>query len=100
LDPRETSKGDWVMMTEGQARELARELIAAVNKAVEANCLEAFPPDAWLDARLREHGCPDDQLPMWRERVRSMPLRALSTGDFFNGIAWREPEPRKLRRAV
>jgi hypothetical protein len=61
-------------------RELGRKQCAAVAEAVNTNCPEALPSDGWLDARLREHGCPDDQLATWRARVMATPLRDLADG--------------------
>jgi len=58
-------------------REVAREFAAAV---AHADCLEALPSDEWLDARLRERGCPEDQLETWRARIKTMPLREIADG--------------------
>jgi len=57
---------DWGL-SERQARKLAWGLVAAT---LEGN------PDEWLNAQLRERGCPEDQLEAWRERIKSMPLEA------------------------
>ena len=62
---------EWPGLTPGQLRVLAREYAAAI---LRADCIEALPSDAWLDARLRDHGCPSDQLETWRERVKAAPL--------------------------
>jgi hypothetical protein len=62
---------DWPGLTNEQARELAREYCVAIAKA---DGLEELPSDAWLDVRLRELGCPEDQLEIWRAKIRAMPL--------------------------
>jgi hypothetical protein len=67
----------WRGLTKGQARELAREFVAAIGAA---NCVEALPSEAWLDVRLRALGCPDDQLAEWRGRIESMPLMGVADG--------------------
>jgi hypothetical protein len=58
-------------------REIAREFSVAV---LTADCLEALPSDAWLDARLRERGCPEDELATWRAKIKAMPLRGIADG--------------------
>ncbi len=70
-----TRTGNWPGLTNGQARELAREFCVAIMNAVEPMEL---PGDDWLDSRLRDRGCPDDQLATWRERILAMPLRRVS----------------------
>jgi hypothetical protein len=64
-----TTTSDW-RLTKAQARELADEFIVAMLAAGS----EAFPEDEWLAAKLRERGCPEDQLETWRERIKSLPL--------------------------
>ncbi|MGA8290944.1 MAG: hypothetical protein WB820_00270 [Rhodoplanes sp.] len=61
----------WPGLTSGQLRVLAREYCAAI---LDADSIEALPSDAWLDVRLRDHGCPSDQPETWRERVKAAPL--------------------------
>ena len=68
---------DWPGLTNGQVRELAREYCVAIAKA---DCLEEVPSDAWLDVRLHDRGCPDDQLETWRARIRTIPLREIADG--------------------
>ena len=68
---------DWPGLTRGQARELARAFCATIAKA---DCPEELPSDAWLDVRLRDLGCPDDQLETWRDRIKAMPLATLANG--------------------
>jgi hypothetical protein len=71
---------DWPGLTEDECRELCREFVlsfpfrepqelitsphAYINAYLDAR-------DAWLDVRLRARGCPEDQLAMWRERIRN-----------------------------
>jgi hypothetical protein len=62
-------------LTKGQIRALARKYAVRV---VETTCCEELPDHEWLDARLREHGCPEDQLDVWRDRVLSTPLTSVS----------------------
>ena len=35
--------------------------------------------DAWLDDLLRERGCPEDQLEMWRDCIMAVPLGEIAT---------------------
>jgi hypothetical protein len=69
----------WQGLTE--VRELARELDIAIARVVHELELGETPPEgalpdaAWLNVRLRERGCPEDQLATWRERIKSTPLR-------------------------
>jgi hypothetical protein len=77
---------DWSGLTKAEARAIAREMaiaIAEVSSAIEHGKtppLGALPGDKWLDVRLRERGCPEDQLEMWRERICSTPLRDVADG--------------------
>jgi hypothetical protein len=64
-------------LTNGQMRELARAFCAAIRSA---DCPEALPSDAWLDARLREHGCPEDHLTTLRAQIKAIPLTSLADG--------------------
>jgi len=68
---------DWSDLTKGKARELARAYVVAIAKA---DCPEELPSDAWLNVRLRELGCPEDQLGISRERIKTMPLTELTDG--------------------
>jgi hypothetical protein len=45
--------------------EQRREIFAAITPS------DWPPSDAWIDARLRERGCPEDQFATWRGRIRS-----------------------------
>ena len=69
---------DWPGLTNGQSRELARELFVALTDAVHH--MEPLPDDDWLDARLRERGCPEETLETWRARIRATPLRLIVDG--------------------
>jgi len=51
----------WPGLTQGQRREIFATITAA----------DWPPSDAWIDIRLLERGCPEDQLAEWRERIRS-----------------------------
>jgi hypothetical protein len=51
----------WPGLTQGQRGEIFAAITAA----------DWPPSDAWIDIRLRERGCPEDQLAEWRERIRS-----------------------------
>jgi hypothetical protein len=72
------SEAAWTGLTSRQMRELRRALRAAIS---DADCLQALPSDAWLDGRLRDYGCPADQLVAWRERIRALPLRSPDGAD-------------------
>ncbi len=81
-DPKQNEQGrqdmtSWAGLTDGQMRDLARELCVAVMKAKRS---EEPPGDAWLNARLRERGCPEDQFETWREQIKVLPLRSLADG--------------------
>jgi hypothetical protein len=65
----------WPGLTNGQMREIALAFCAAIQSA---DCLEALPSDAWLDVRLKDHGCPEDQLAIWRAQIRAMRLTSLA----------------------
>jgi hypothetical protein len=65
------------VIPDGKLRELARAYSVA---AMEATTLEELPTDAWLNVRLRDLGCPEEQLAAHRARIRSMPLRKLADG--------------------
>jgi hypothetical protein len=64
-------------LTNGQLRDLGRALVAAT---LAATCVEELPQDAWLDVRLLELGCPEDQLKTYRAQIRSLPLQRLADG--------------------
>jgi hypothetical protein len=49
----------WPGRTDGQLREVARRFHSALTAAAEAEA--ALPSDEYLDAQLRERGCPEDQ---------------------------------------
>jgi hypothetical protein len=46
------------------------------------NSISEMPSDAWLNAELRERGCPDAMLERWRKRIRATPLHYISDGGF------------------
>jgi hypothetical protein len=58
-------------LTDGQLRELARWYCIALTRAGIWKPLEA---DAWLNARLRERGCPERELAAWRHRIKALAL--------------------------
>lgn len=74
-----TSQAAWTALTIGQMRQLARALCTATFIS-SADCLEAAPSDAWLDARLRDFGCPENQLAAWRALIKALPLASLADG--------------------
>jgi hypothetical protein len=51
------------------------QLISRIN-----NSISEMPSDAWLNAELRERGCPDAMLERWRKRIRATPLHYISNG--------------------
>jgi hypothetical protein len=67
----------WPGLATGQLRELARAFCTAT---LAATCSEELPQDAWLDARLREVGCPESQLETYRTRIMSLPLQGVVDG--------------------
>src|SRR5215471_5863006 len=52
---------NWSGLTIEQRREIWRAITPA----------DWPPSDAWINARLRERGCPEDQLAIWHGRIRS-----------------------------
>jgi hypothetical protein len=56
-------------VTDGQLRELARWYRLAVARADWR-----LPSNAWLNARLRERGCPERELAAWRHRIKALAL--------------------------
>ena len=54
------------------------QLISRIN-----NSISEMPSDAWLNAELRERGCPDAMLERWPKRIRATPLHYISNGGFL-----------------
>ena len=73
------SDAAWAGLTPGEMRTLARKLCVAISKV---DRLEALPDaDKWLDTRLQnDHGCPDDQLAVWRAKIKALPLKSIADG--------------------
>jgi hypothetical protein len=67
----------WTGLTKGEVRELGRAFVIAIQTAKN---MEEMPGDAWLDAKLRERGCPEALLQTWCDRIRHTPLRDLADG--------------------
>jgi hypothetical protein len=42
------------------------------------NSISETPSDAWLNAELRERGCPDTMLERWRKRIHATPLHYIA----------------------
>jgi hypothetical protein len=61
----------WPGLTEGQAREVAREFCATLMRT------DGREADKRLDAHLRYYGCPQDQLEVWRAHIKAVPLSTL-----------------------
>ena len=69
---------DWSGLTEDECRELGRKLVLSIPFLGPQELITgpayidavADARDAWLDVRLRLRGCPEDQLAMWRDRIR------------------------------
>lgn len=68
---------EWTGLTNGQLRELARAFCIA---ATSAESPEELPSDAWLDVRLRDLGCPENQLAACRARIKTLPLASVADG--------------------
>ena len=69
------SKASWTL-TDREMRALARKLCFAISRV---DRLEALPDvDEWLDARIREHGCPENQLGLWRKKIKALPLKSIA----------------------
>jgi hypothetical protein len=62
-------------ITQAQFGQIARDLSAPI---LNAQHLGEMPGDEWLNARLRQAGCDESDLPMWRERILETPLRDIS----------------------
>jgi len=86
----------WPGRTRDQRRELVLELAYAV---AEAECLAAIPGDEWLDARLRDRGCPESQLSTWRTIVQETPLAAIADRSSWGRIV-RTLRPRYSRQGL
>jgi hypothetical protein len=76
---RRKTVSEWAGLTEDECRELCRELILSFpfrgphEHITDPHAwIDAYldARDAWLDVRLRMRGCPEDQLAIWRERIR------------------------------
>ena len=69
-------------LIDGKRREIARKYCARIVDARINNSSE-MPSDAWLNAELRERGCPDAMLERWCKRIRATPLNYISDGGFL-----------------
>jgi hypothetical protein len=70
------SEAAWTGLTNGEMRALARKLCFAISKV---DRLEALPDvDEWLNARIREQGCPENQLGVWRAKIKALPLKSIA----------------------
>ena len=69
-------------LSDGERREIARKYCARIVDARINNSISEMPSDAWLNAELRERGCPDAILERWRWRIRATPLHYISDGGF------------------
>jgi hypothetical protein len=65
-------------LSDGERREIARKYCARIVDARINNSISEMPSDAWLNAELRERGCPDAMLERWRKRIRATPLHYIS----------------------
>jgi hypothetical protein len=59
-----TTLGQWTLSW-GELRSIARAFHAELTSAAGAEA--ALPSDEYLDAQLRERGCPETQLSHWRD---------------------------------
>jgi hypothetical protein len=69
---------DWPGLTNGQKRDLARDLAVAIMNAIKHKTPP--PGDEWLNARLRDSGCPETDLATWRARIMATPLASIADG--------------------
>jgi hypothetical protein len=67
---------NWPGLTNGQTRDLARDLAVAIMNAIKHKT--APPGDEWLDVRLRASGCPEIDLATWRARIMATPLASIA----------------------
>ena len=61
-------------LSDAERREIARKYCTRIIDARINNGISEMPSDAWLNAELRERGCPDAMLERWRKRIRATPL--------------------------
>jgi hypothetical protein len=69
-------------LSDSERREIARKYCARIVDIRINNSISEMPSDAWLNAELRERGCPDAILERWRWRIRATPLHYISDGGF------------------
>jgi hypothetical protein len=69
-------------LSDDERREIARKYCARIVDVRINNSISEMPSDAWLNAELRERGCPDAMLERWRKRIRATPLHYISDGGF------------------
>jgi hypothetical protein len=69
-------------LSDGERREIARKYCTRIVDARINNSISETPSDAWLNAELRERGCPDTMLERWRKRIHATPLHYIADGGF------------------
>jgi hypothetical protein len=80
VSPR--GKTGWTL-PEGELRSIGRAFHLAL---VEAGDVGApLPSDEFLNAPLRERGCPDSQLAHWRDRIRQVRFAAAFESSAIEG---------------
>jgi hypothetical protein len=67
-------------LTDRQLHEVARDWVAAIEQAKRDDFVNGVPGDDWLDAKLRECGCPEGELAAAREQVKDVRLWDLRDG--------------------
>ncbi len=69
-------------LSDDERREIARKYCTRIVDARINNSISEMSSDAWLNAELRERGCPDTMLERWRKRIRATPLHYIADGGF------------------